>query len=64
MMELLVFVAVFTVLVALAGRFGVDSRDNLRSHETELAALGFVRETSSADSARSVDGVGSESDKW
>jgi hypothetical protein len=52
MMELLVFIAVLTVLVALSGRFGVDSRDTLRSHETELAVLGFVRETASADSAR------------
>jgi hypothetical protein len=44
MMELLVFVAVLTLLIALAGRFGVDSRDNLRSSEAELAELGFVRE--------------------
>jgi hypothetical protein len=58
MMELLVVVAVLTALAALADRFGVDSRDNLRSHETELAVLGYVRETASADS------VGSESDKW
>jgi hypothetical protein len=44
MMELLVFIAVLTVLVALADRFGVDSRGNLRSREAELAAFGFVRE--------------------
>jgi hypothetical protein len=51
MMELLVFVAVLIVLAALADRFGVDSRDKLRSDETELAALGFIRETASANSA-------------
>jgi hypothetical protein len=44
MMELLVFIAVLIVLVALADRFGVDSRDNLRSSEAELAELGFGRE--------------------
>ena len=43
-MELFIFFAVLTTLVALADRFGVDSRDGLRSHEAELAALGFSRE--------------------
>ena len=43
-MELMVFVAVLVVLAALADRFGVDNRDGLRSHEAELAALGFTRE--------------------
>jgi hypothetical protein len=43
-MELMVFVAVLVVLAALADRFGADSRDSLRSHEAELAVLGFTRE--------------------
>jgi len=43
-MELVVLIAVLIALVALADRFGVDSRDDLRSHEAELAALGFTRE--------------------
>jgi hypothetical protein len=43
-MELVVFVAVLVALVALADRFGVDSRDKLESHEADLAALGFTRE--------------------
>jgi Tfp pilus assembly protein FimT len=44
MMELLVFIAVLTLLIALADRFGVDSRNNLRSSGTELSELGFGRE--------------------
>jgi hypothetical protein len=43
-MELVVFIAVFVALAALSAPFGVDSRDDLRSHEAELAALGFTRE--------------------
>jgi hypothetical protein len=43
-MELMVLIAVLIALVALADRFGVDSGDDLRSHEAELAALGFTRE--------------------
>jgi hypothetical protein len=43
-MEILVFVAAFIVLAALADRFGVDNRDNLRSPDAEFVALGFVRE--------------------
>jgi hypothetical protein len=43
-MELVIFIAVFVALAALSERFGVDSRDNLRSQEAELDALGFTRE--------------------
>jgi hypothetical protein len=44
MMELFVFIAVLVLLAALSERFGVDSRDTLRSQEADLAALGFTRE--------------------
>ena len=44
MIELLVFIAVLVALALLADRFGADSRDNFRSHETDFVALGFVRE--------------------
>jgi hypothetical protein len=43
-MEFVVLISVLAALVALADRFGIDSRDNLRSHEAELSALGFTRE--------------------
>lgn len=43
-MELLVFIAVLIALAALADRFGADSREDLRSHETDFVAFGFVRE--------------------
>jgi hypothetical protein len=43
-MEFVVLIAALIVLVALAERFGVDSRDTLRSHDAELAARGFTRE--------------------
>jgi hypothetical protein len=43
-MELVVFIAMLVLLAALSERFGVDSRDTLRSHEAELAARGFTRE--------------------
>lgn len=43
-MELLVFIAVFVALAALSSRFAVDSRDDFRSREAELAGLGFIRE--------------------
>jgi hypothetical protein len=43
-MELVVLIAVLVTLAALSERFGVDSRDNLRSHEAELFGLGFTRE--------------------
>jgi hypothetical protein len=43
-MELVIFIAVLVALAALSERFGVDSRDNLHSHEAELVALGFTHE--------------------
>lgn len=43
-MELLVFIAVFVALAALSSRVGVDSRDDFRSREAELAERGFSRE--------------------
>jgi hypothetical protein len=43
-MELVVFITVLILLAGLVDRFGVDSRDTLRSHEAELADLGFTRE--------------------
>jgi hypothetical protein len=64
MMELLVFVAVLITLIALADRFGVDSRDTLRSPEAELAALGFVSEAERVNSAGSMYGRESEAEKW
>ena len=43
-MELVIFIAVLVALSALSESFGTDSRNNLRSHEAELGALGFTRE--------------------
>jgi len=43
-MELVVFIAVTVVLSALASHFRVDSRDNFRLYEADLAAFGFTRE--------------------
>ena len=43
-MEIVVSVGMLIVFAVLAACFGADSRDQLRSHEAELAALGFVRE--------------------
>jgi hypothetical protein len=43
-MEIVVFVVAIILLAALSARFGEDSGETLRSHEAELAALGFKRE--------------------
>jgi hypothetical protein len=41
-MEVLVVVALLCALAVLAARWGVDSRESLRSKEEELAALGLT----------------------
>ena len=43
-MELVVFIVVLVAFAALSECFGVDRRNNVRSHATELVALGFTRD--------------------
>jgi len=48
-MDLLIVVALLGALVLLAGRWGYDSRESIRSKEQDLAAWGFRWEDAPLD---------------
>jgi hypothetical protein len=53
-MDLLILIVLGGALLVLSGRWGYDSRENIRSKEQELAAWGFRWEGPSADAAREL----------